>query len=80
MFCRYCGKEMQEGQEYCGHCGRKNTPGQQKKQSPLLIIACVVCVVILGIAAAVSVFFGRKEISGENGENFRRKESGIHCR
>lgn len=33
MFCENCGKEIKEGQQFCGGCGRKQDEGEGKQRS-----------------------------------------------
>ena len=65
MYCKNCGKEMEENSRFCPHCGTENTSatgesskpaapvkkGERKKKKPLIIaIAAAVILLVLGIA------------------------------
>ncbi|MEG0509378.1 MAG: zinc-ribbon domain-containing protein [Eubacterium sp.] len=70
MYCKQCGKEMNDGAEFCPNCGAKNTlvnttnysatPVGNKKTSTLAIVALVLAVV----GFAIEFFIG-KSVVGE---------------
>lgn len=78
MYCKNCGKEMEEGSRFCPHCGTENASAtgesskpaapvkkkERKKKKPLIIaIVAVVILLVLGIAV-----FSGGDSSQEEGE------------
>ena len=66
MFCRYCGTQIQDGAQFCSHCGKpvdaappsqkkpsKNSSG--KKKSVVLVVIALVLVLIITCVVAITI-------------------------
>lgn len=61
MFCRFCGKALEDGKTLCPHCGGDNTPeapAKERKPFPWKTILVVLLAVVLAAVLAWVVYFG----------------------
>lgn len=87
MYCKNCGKEMEEGSRFCPHCGTENAletgerskpaapakKKERKKKKPLIIaIVAAVILLVLGIA----VFSDGDSFRGEGEQLITMVQSG----
>ena len=72
MKCNNCGKELKDGDKYCGYCGTPTRERPPKKKHKILIIVLILCVILATIIGIV-VFMNREKLD-ENSVKWDRKE------
>lgn len=70
MFCPNCGKEMNEGAEFCNHCGykivNKNSEKilKEKKSGKLLVILLIIVCIVISFIIAKKFFHNNNKNKG----------------
>lgn len=65
MFCSKCGKEIQEGNVFCGNCGtlvETKGKGKTKAKIPVAVIVVSTILIVIGVVVAIWVM-GRNDVS-----------------
>lgn len=65
MFCSKCGKEIQEGNVFCGNCGtlvETKGKGKTKAKIPVAVIVVTTILIVIGVVVAIWVM-GRNDVS-----------------
>lgn len=66
MFCKKCGNELKDGEQFCSKCGQAVNTSKQKKNTLLTVIICIV--IIVGIIIALCIIADNQwKSSGEYG-------------
>ena len=73
MFCKKCGKKLEKDEIFCGQCGQRIVPQEEKKGKTGLVvsivaIALVVCAVIVVVAVLSSKKTGQDTAMTPSGE------------
>lgn len=56
MYCKFCGKELEENTARCSACGKDNA--EKKKASPVMIVLASLCLVVLLCLLGAMVYYG----------------------